>query len=156
MKKLIAYFSASGVTRQLARKIELLTGGDIFEIVPKDLYTKEDLDWMNPNSRSSIEMKDKTSRPEIKNKLQNIREYDVIYLGFPIWWYVAPTIINTFLESYDLSGKIIIPFATSGGSGIGDTVEELKVSAPGAVFKEGTVLNNVDSGKLAEWIETIE
>lgn len=152
MKTLVAYFSASGVTKQLARKIEILTEGDLFEIEPRDLYTKEDLDWMDPNSRSSIEMKDKSSRPEIKSKVDDMSKYDVIYLGFPIWWYVAPTIINTFLESYDFTGKTIILFATSGGSGIGNTVEELKVSAPKAIFKDAQVLNDIDSGKLAEWV----
>ena len=153
MKTLVAFFSASGITRQLARKIEILTKGDLFEIEPKVLYTKEDLDWMDPNSRSSVEMKDKASRPEIKSKVENLSEYDVIYLGFPIWWYVAPTIINTFLESYDFVGKTIILFATSGGSGIGNTVEELKVSAPKAAFKDARVLNNVDSDTLAKWVE---
>ena len=111
MKTLIAYFSASGVTRKLAEKIEALTQADLYEITPKVPYTKADLNWMNSKSRSSLEMKDKTSRPEIEGRVENIEQYDVIYLGFPIWWYVAPTIINTFLESYNLTGKTIIPFA---------------------------------------------
>ena len=155
MKKLIAYFSASGVTKKLAERIEAVTQADIYEITPKVPYTKEDLDWMDKNSRSSLEMKDKTSRPEIEGRVENMEQYDVIYLGFPIWWYVAPTIINTFLESYDLTGKTIIPFATSGGSGIGETVAELRPSANGAIFKEGTVLNMASSGKIAKWLDEI-
>lgn len=156
MKTLIAYFSASGVTKKLAEKIEALIQADIYEITPKIPYTKADLNWMDSKSRSSLEMKDKTSRPEIEGRVENMEQYDVIYLGFPIWWYVAPTIINTFLESYDLTGKTIIPFATSGGSGIGDTVEELRPSANGAIFKEGAVLNRASSEKLALWLEEIK
>ena len=156
MKALIAYFSASGTTREIARKIEILTNGDLFEIEPAVPYTKADLNWMDKKSRSTIEMNDKSSRPEIANRVENMDQYDVIFLGFPIWWYVAPTIINTFLESYDLTGKTIIPFATSGGSGIGNTVEELKPSAKGAVIKEGTVLNRVSSDKLAKWLDEVK
>ena len=115
-KKLVAYFSASGVTKKLAERISKVVGADLYEIQPKDVYTEEDLNWMNENSRSSIEMKNKSFRPKIANKVVNMGEYDTIYVGFPIWWYVAPTIINTFLESYDLKGKTIIPFATSGQS----------------------------------------
>lgn len=146
-KKLVAYFSASGVTKGVAEKVAQAAGADLFEIKPKVPYTKEDLNWMDKQSRSSVEMADKTSRPEIAEKLVNMGVYDTIYLGFPIWWYVAPTIIKTFLESYDMSGKSIILFATSGGSGFGHTVENLEDSCNVAVLREGKVLNgsNVES-----------
>lgn len=117
--KLVAYFSASGVTAKVAETLAEAIGADIFEIEPKVPYTEADLNWMNKNARSTIEMNDPASRPEIAAKRDNMADYDTIFVGFPIWWYVAPTIINTFLESYDLTGKTIIPFATSGGSGIG-------------------------------------
>ena len=125
-KKLVAYFSASGITQKAAERIAKISGSDLFEIKPSVPYTKEDLDWTNKNSRSSVEMKNPDSRPEIANKIPNINEYDTIFIGFPIWWYVAPTIIDTFIESYDFSGKTIIPFATSGGSGFGKTSRFLK------------------------------
>lgn len=140
MKKLTAYFSASGVTKKVAEKVADTTGSDLFEIQPVIPYTKEDLNWMDKKSRSSVEMADKSSRPEILHKVINMDEYDTIYLGFPIWWYVAPTIINTFLESYDLKGKEIILFATSGSSGFGHTVEHLENSCNAACIKEGKVL----------------
>ncbi|MFR5101085.1 MAG: flavodoxin, partial [Christensenellaceae bacterium] len=120
-KTLVAYFSASGVTARLAEKVAKVVNGDLYEIVPAKPYTAADLDWTNDKSRSSVEMKNKSFRPEISGKAENMSDYDTIYLGFPIWWYVAPTIVNTFLESYDLSGKTIIPFATSGSSGMGGT-----------------------------------
>ena len=134
-KNLVAYFSASGVTKKLAERISKIVGADLHEIVPKEIYTEEDLNWMNEKSRSSIEMKNKSFRPEIANKVVNMEEYDTIYVGFPIWWYVAPTIINTFLESDDFSGKKIKLFATSGGSGFGKTVKELQASAKGATIE---------------------
>ena len=117
-KRLVAYFSASGVTAKVAENLADAIGADIFEIQPKVPYTKADLNWMDKKSRSTIEMSDSTSRPAIAAKRDNMDEYDTIFVGFPIWWYIAPTIINTFLESYNLKGKTIIPFATSGGSGI--------------------------------------
>ena len=120
-KTLVAFFSASGVTQKLAEKIADAVNGDLHKIIPAEPYTAKDLDWTDKNSRSSIEMNNKTFRPAISNKVDNMEEYDLIYLGFPIWWYVAPTIINTFLETYDLAGKTIIPFATSGSSGMGNT-----------------------------------
>ena len=139
-KKLVAYFSASGVTAKVADMLADAIGADIHEISPKVPYTKADLNWMNKKSRSSIEMNDKTIRPEIAESNVQIDDYDVIFLGFPIWWYVAPTIINTFLEKYDFSGKKIILFATSGGSGFGETVTWLKGSvAESAVIEEGMV-----------------
>lgn len=122
MKQLVAYFSASGITKAVAEKLARIKEADLFEIIPQEMYTSDDLDWTNANSRSSIEMKDKSSRPKIISKVKNINEYDVIYLGFPIWWYQAPTIINTFLEMYDFNGQTIIPFATSGGSGMGKPI----------------------------------
>ena len=119
MKKiLVSYFTASGVTARVAQKLSQAIDGDLHEIIPAQPYSQADLDWTNPQSRSSQEMKNKAYRPAIQNEVKNMDDYDVIFIGFPIWWYVAPTIINTFLEQYDLSGKTIIPFATSGGSGI--------------------------------------
>ena len=136
-KTLVAYFSASGVTGSAARTLSAALNADLYEIAPATPYTDADLDWRNANSRSSTEMKDKSSRPEIVNTPVNIANYDAILVGFPIWWYVAPTIVNTFLEKHDFTGKKIILFATSGGSDFGKTVDELKVSAPGAVIEEG-------------------
>ena len=118
MKKLVAYFSASGVTKAAAERLAKAAGADLFEIKPAVPYTRADLDWMNKKSRSSVEMNNPDSRPEIEARLSNMEDYDTVFLGFPIWWYVAPTIINTFLESYDFAGKTIRPFATSGGSGM--------------------------------------
>lgn len=141
-KKLVAYFSASGTTKKTAQLIAKVTGADLYEITPKVAYTEADLNWMDKKSRSSVEMNDKKFRPEVEDKDAHIAEYDEIILGFPIWWYVAPTIVNTFLEKYDFSGKKIVLFATSGGSGFGNTVKELQPSAPNAEFVEGKVLNN--------------
>ena len=156
-KKLVAYFSASGVTAKVADMLADAIGADIHEISPKVPYTKADLNWMNKKSRSSIEMNDKTIRPEIAESNVQIDDYDVIFLGFPIWWYVAPTIINTFLEKYDFSGKKIILFATSGGSKFGKTVEELRVSVSADTeIIEGKLLNgrqNISSIKA--WTDTL-
>jgi len=136
-KKLVAYFSASGVTKKAAERIASQTGADLFEIRPVKPYSKADLDWTNKNSRSTLEMKEKDSRVEIAERVPDIKQYDEIFLGFPIWWGVAPHIINSFLEQYDLTGKIISPFATSGGSGYGHTNKELEASAPGAKINPG-------------------
>lgn len=141
-KKLVAYFSASGTTKKTAQLIAKATGADLYEITPKVAYTEADLNWMDKKSRSSVEMNDKKFRPDVEDKDAHIAEYDEIILGFPIWWYVAPTIVNTFLEKYDFSGKKIVLFATSGGSGFGNTVKELQPSAPNAEFVEGKVLNS--------------
>ena len=149
-KILVAYFSASGVTKHAAEKVARIAGADLYEIKPEVPYTKADLDWMNKKSRSSIEMEDKSTRPAIIKDNLDISKYDHIYLGFPIWWYVAPTIINTFLEAYDFSNKTITLFATSGSSGLGNTVNELKVSAPNALIKEGLLLNNLTTQKVKE------
>lgn len=151
-RKLVAYFSASGVTAKVAETLSDALGADLFEIVPKVRYMKADLDWRDKSSRSTIEMNDPTSRPEIEALRDNVADYDTIYVGFPIWWYVAPTIINTFLESYDLVGKTIIPFATSGGSGMGKTNEKLIPSCAGAKLLEGKVFNaNATRQELADW-----
>lgn len=143
-KKLVAYFSATGITKKVAVKLAEYIDADLHEIVPEIPYTKEDLDWTNKNSRSSIEMQNKSVRPAIAGNVENISEYEDIYLGFPIWWYVAPTIINTFLESHDLTGKNVILFATSGGSGFGKTVKELKDSCNSATLREGKIINTLD------------
>ena len=151
-RKLVAYFSASGVTAKVAENLSDALGADLFEIVPKVRYTKADLDWRDKTSRSTIEMNNPASRPEIETLRDNVADYDMIYVGFPIWWYVAPTIINTFLESYDLTAKTIIPFATSGGSGMGKTNEKLETSCPGATLKGGKVFSmNATRQELADW-----
>lgn len=154
---LVAYFSASGVTAKVAENLAETIGADIFCIEPEIPYTKSDLDWTNKESRSSIEMNDPTSRPSIKDKRDNMDDYDTVFVGFPIWWYVAPTIINTFLESYDFTGKTIIPFATSGGSGMGKTNEKLLPSCPGARLVEGKVLSGKASkAELSDWIDSLQ
>lgn len=154
-KKLVAYFSASGTTKKIAEMIAETAEADLYEIAPKQPYSKADLNWMDKKSRSSVEMSDKKIRPEITDTDAQIDRYDEIILGFPIWWYVAPTIINTFLESYDFSGKKIVLFATSGGSGFGNTVSELKPSAPDAVIVEGKVFNKATKQEIAEWVKRI-
>ena len=152
--KLVAYFSASGVTAGVAKKLAEAIGSDLYEIKPAVPYTQADLNWNNSSSRSSVEMKDKSSRPALADKNAKLDGVDVIFLGFPIWWYVAPTIINTFLEAYDFTGKTIILFATSGGSGFGRAVEGLKPSAPGAVIREGKLFRrNVSAEELRKWAE---
>ena len=153
-QKLVAYFSASGVTKKLAEKIALFVKADIFEIVPEQHYTDNDLDWQDSQSRSSVEMQDKSSRPSIIGEIEKIDEYDTILLGFPIWWYVAPTIINTFLESYNFSGKKIALFATSGMSGMGNTTSELKKSSPNAVFiAEKRFTSSASQEEIKKWLE---
>ncbi|MCD7728264.1 MAG: NAD(P)H-dependent oxidoreductase [Ruminococcus sp.] len=153
-KALVAYFSASGVTAAVAKRLADSIGADIFEIEPKTPYTKADLDWTNKKSRSSVEMNDKSFRPPVAKAVENMAEYDKIYLGFPIWWYVAPTIINTFLEQYDLSGKTIIPFATSGSSGMGRTNDELLPSCRGANLLSGRRFSaDVSKDELKSWAQ---
>ena len=155
-RKLVAYFSASGVTAKLAESLSEAIGADLYEIEPKIPYTKADLDWMDKQSRSTIEMNDPSSRPAIKGERDNMDDYDTVFVGFPIGWYVAPTIINTFLESYNLTGKTIIPFATSGGSGMGKTNEKLQLSCPGARLLEGKVLKaNTSKADLAAWVQSL-
>ena len=151
-KTLVAYFSASGTTAKLAKTVASAVGGDLFEIKHEKPYTSADLNWNDRTSRSSVEMNDKSFRPAIANKVINMDEYSTIYVGFPIWWYVAPTIINTFLEQYDLTGKTIIPFATSGGSGMGNTNSELKDSCKGADLKEGRRFSvNASEADINAW-----
>ena len=155
-KKLVAYFSASGTTAGAAKNLAQAAGVDLYEIKPETPYTRADLNWQDKNSRSSVEMNDKSFRPALADKDADIAAYDTILLGFPIWWYVAPTIINSFLESYDFTGKTIILFATSGGSGFGKTVQNLVSSCPGATIKEGKMLNgNVSNDALKKWVETL-
>lgn len=156
-KTLVAYFSASGTTAKVAKNLAAAAGADLYEIKPQQPYTAEDLNWMNKQSRSSLEMADKSSRPALADTDANAAAYDTILLGFPIWWYVAPTIINTFLESYDLSGKNIVLFATSGGSGFGKAAAGLQPSAPGAKITEGKILNGSPSAEaLKSWLATLK
>ena len=156
-KKLVAYFSASGVTENAAKLLAEAAGADLYQIKPKVPYTKEDLNWMDKNARSTVEMRDKSSRPAIVDDDAKVGDYDVIFVGFPIWWYVAPTIINTFLEKYDFSGKTVILFATSGSSGFGETVANLKSSVSDtAVIKEGRILNGRQSvDALKSWVDSL-
>lgn len=149
-KKLVAYFSASGVTKRYAKDLAEAAGADLFEIKPKVPYTNADLNWQNRESRSSVEMRNPDSRPEIAEKLSDMDSYDTVFLGFPIWWYVAPTIIDTFLESYDFSGKTVIPFATSGGSGMGKTADVLRKICPDADIKDGKVINGMSGEKILQ------
>ena len=154
-KKLVAFFSASGTTRKAAELIAESAKADLYEIKPATPYSTADLNWMDKKSRSSVEMSDKKFRPEIRDEEIDVKDYDEIFLGFPIWWYVAPTIVNTFLEKHDFSGKKIVLFATSGGSGFGNTAEELQSSAPGATILEGKLLNHTSKQQIAEWLKTI-
>lgn len=156
-RKLVAYFSASGVTAKVAEKLSEAIGADLYAIEPEVPYTKADLDWMDKKSRSTIEMNNPASRPAIAGKRDNMNDYDTVFVGFPIWWYVAPTIINTFLESYDLTGKAIIPVATSGGSDMGKTNEKLLPSCKGAKLLNGKVFKaSVSGADLAKWAEGLE
>lgn len=155
-KKLVAYFSASGTTAAVAKTLAEAAGADLYEIKPQTAYTRADLDWTNRKSRSSVEMNDKSFRPPLADQDACVADCDTVFLGFPIWWYTAPTIINTFLESYDFSGKTIVLFATSGGSGFGKTAAGLKDSAPGAVIREGKLLNGRQSREaLATWVNSL-
>lgn len=155
-KKLVAYFSASGVTASVAKMLAKVMDADLYEIMPEVPYTRADLDWTDKKSRSSVEMNDPKFRPAITGKVTNMEEYDTIFVGFPIWWYVAPTIINTFLESYNLRGKTIVPFATSGGSGMGKTNEKLLPSCQGAKLLQGKVLNgSLSVDELKKWIDNL-
>lgn len=140
-KKLVAYFSASGTTAAVAKSLSKAANADLIEIKPAVPYTRADLNWQDQNSRSSLEMRDKSSRPALADTAADLSDYDTVFVGFPIWWYVAPTIINSFLEAYDFSGKKIVLFATSGGSGFGKAVASLQPSAPRATIVEGAILN---------------
>ena len=155
-RKLVAYFSASGVTAKVAERLAETVAADVFEIQPAVPYTQADLDWRNKESRSSVEMNNLAFRPGISGRRDNMEEYDTIFVGFPIWWYIAPTIINTFLESYDFSGKTIIPFATSGGSGMGNTNENLATSCSGANLLQGKVFrSDATTSDFAAWVDSL-
>lgn len=157
MNALVAYFSASGNTAKAAKVLAKAAGADLYEIKPAVPYTGADLNWMDKGSRSSVEMNDKNSRPALADTDAPVAEHDVIFLGFPIWWYTAPTIINTFLERYDFSGKTIVLFATSGGSGLGSTAAALQSSAPGARILNGRLLNGrLNEGDLKAWVSGLK
>ncbi|MCD8295729.1 MAG: NAD(P)H-dependent oxidoreductase [Clostridia bacterium] len=156
MKSLVAYFSATGCTKALAKSLAEAAGADIFEIVPEIPYTAADLDWQDSRSRSSVEMGDKSSRPDVRDAVRNMEDYDVLFVGFPIWWYVAPRIINTFLEQYDLSGKTVIPFATSGSSGMGSTNTYLAPSCKGATLLAGRRFSSrATKQDLKRWVASM-
>ena len=152
-KTLVAYFSASGVTKSVAERLAKTAGADLFEIEPAKPYTAADLNWNDKNSRSTLEANDPTCRPAIASKPLELNEYSTIYLGFPIWWYVAPAIIKTFLESQSFAGKMIVLFATSGGSGMGKTAKVLEASAPGATIVPGAILNGASDAELKQFVE---
>lgn len=156
-KALVAYFSASGVTARAAKALAQAAGADLYEIRPAVPYTKADLNWMDKSSRSSVEMNDKSSRPALADGDAKIADYDVVFVGFPIWWYVAPTLINTFLERYDFAGKTIVLFATSGGSGLGRTAEGLRGSVSGSArIVEGGLLNGrLSPDSLKAWLDRL-
>ncbi len=152
-KTLVAYFSASGTTMDVANHLARVTDSDLFAIVPANPYTSADLNWRDKQSRSTREAADPSCRPAITSRVEHIEDYDTIFLGFPIWWYVAPAIINTFLESYDLTGKTVVLFATSGGSGMGKTASVLRVSAPSAKIVDGGILNNASNADIEKFAE---
>ena len=152
-KVLVAYFSASGTTKGVAQQLAEVAGADLHEIKPAQPYTDADLDWRNKQSRSSVEMQDKKSRPAIIGKITDMTNYDIVYVGFPIWWYTCPTIINTFMEAYDFQGKTVIPFATSGGSSIKKACEDLKATYPDINWKEGKLLNRSSKDDMKKWVE---
>lgn len=155
-KILVAYFSASGVTKNAAEKLAKAANADLFEIKPVRPYTDADLNWMDKKSRSTIEMNDLSSRPEIAEKCENMGSYDVVFVGFPIWWYVEPRIIDTFLESYDFSGKRVIPFATSGGSGLGKTAENFKkILGANVTVNDGKMLTRANETDVSDWIKSL-
>lgn len=155
-KKLVAYFSASGVTAAVAKTLAEAAEADLYEIKPQVPYTRADLDWTNKKSRSSVEMDDKSFRPPLADQNAHVEDYDIVFLGFPIWWYTAPNIIKTFLESYNFTDKTIVLFATSGGSGLGRTSSDLTPSAPGAVIRDGKLLNGRQTRKsLAAWVNKL-
>lgn len=153
-KALVAYFSATGMTKRIAEMLAKSINAKTFEIVPKRFYTNDDLDWTNENSRSTIEMKNKNCRPEIESRVQDLSQYDVVFLGFPVWWYREPSIIDTFVESHDLNGKLIVPFATSGGSPIGDSYRGIQALAQKAKVEKGKVFSaGVSMDELKKWAE---
>ena len=150
-KKLVAYFSASGTTKKAAERLAKATGADLFEIKPKVPYSSADLNWMDKKSRSSVEMADASSRPALRSQPQNLAAYDTIYIGFPIWWNLAPRIINSFIEKGDFTGKILIPFATSGGSRISNAEQELKKAYPSLNWQKGRLMNGATKEEIKQW-----
>ena len=152
---LVAYFSATGTTARAAEKLADVTGGELYAITPVESYTSADLDWNDKQSRSSVEMKDPKSRPALKGKKENIADYDVVFIGYPIWWDLAPRVVNTFIESHNLKGKTVIPFATSGGSTLAGSASALKRSYPSLNWKEGRLLNPTDEKTICTWIEKL-
>lgn len=153
MKTLVAYFSATGTTERAAKMLAEVAGADLYRIEPETPYTAADLDWHDKNSRTSVEMNDPKSRPAIKGRCEQMADYDVVYIGFPIWWYTAPTIINTFVESYDLQGKTLIPFATSGGTDITKTADNLRKAYPNLTWKSGRLLNGATRQTIEQFVK---
>ena len=151
-KQLIVYFSATGTTARAARTIADITGGTLYEIVPQQSYTSDDLDWNDRQSRSSVEMNNPQARPVLKDTKLDVAAYDVIFIGYPIWWNQAPRIINTFIESHDLNGKTLVPFATSGGSGISNSVRELRKIYPDLEWRDGKLLNGASRNSIQNWV----
>ena len=155
-KALVAYFSASGVTKRVAENLSKAAGADLFEIVPEQKYTDEDLNWQNKQSRSSVEMKDRSCRPAINCKIEDISQYSHVFVGFPVWWYREPSIIDTFMESYDWNGITVIPFCTSGGSGLGDAGKNMQALGKGAKVIDGKRLSgNVSKKELKAWVDQV-
>lgn len=152
-KSLVAYFSASGVTAKAAEKIAAVAGADLYEIQPEEPYTPADLNWMDKKSRSTVEMNDPKCRPAIAEAVEDMEQYDTVWVGFPVWWYVEPRIVDTFLESYDFAGKKMIPFATSGGSGIQKAEKSLREHCPAADWKPGKLLNG---GNIEAWVKEMQ
>ena len=153
-KTLVAYFSASGTTAKVAKDLAAATNADLFEIAPEQPYTRADLNWQDKKSRTTIEMNDEACRPAIAGKVADTAAYDTVFVGFPVWWYVEPRIIDTFLESYDFAGKTVVPFATSGGSGLGQAPKRMQALAPGAKVLAGGLLNGRPAqAELATWAE---
>ena len=151
-KALVVYFSATGTTAKAARTIAEITGGTLYEIVPQQTYTVDDLDWNDKQSRSSVEMNNPQARPALKDTKLDVTTYDVIFIGYPIWWDQAPRIINTFIESHDLKGKTLVPFATSGGSGISNSVKELREAYPNLEWQDGKLLNRASRNTVQNWV----
>ncbi len=155
-KALVAYFSASGVTKRVAENLAKAAGADLFEIVPEQIYTNADLNWQDKQSRSSVEMNDRSSRPAISSKIEDIKQYSHVFVGFPVWWYREPSIIDTFMENYDWNGITVIPFCTSGGSGIGDAGKNMQTLGKGAKVIEGKRLSgNVSEAELKAWADQV-
>lgn len=155
-KTLVAYFSATGTTMEAATQLAKAANADLHEIIPAVRYTPADLNWRDKKSRSTLEMEDKSSCPAIANRVENMEQYDTVFVGYPIWWYIAPTIINTFLEQYDLTGKTVVPFFTSGGSGAGETMRYLKPSAPGANWVDPKNLNYMGEAEMKSWVQSLK